>query len=187
MDYNSPKFKKKVKSLQGKDLKTVQAEPKVEYTPTKQIGPYNTPTGFPEEQADKEAQPQIEKPKDGILNKIGSSMKKYIPLKKLMKEKYLREKKELGVVKAKNTPSYWQGVHDYFDPNRPVPPGMIPVGPLPGIGTGTWRDFIPDIIDGAWWLLHQKGNPSGDNPIVLPGVPQGGGGVHGQQPTNPNY
>lgn len=113
--------------------------------------------------------------------------KKYVPLKKLMKEKYLREKKELGVVKAKNTPSYWQGVHDYFDPNRPVPPWMIPVGPLPGIGSGTLRDFIPDVIDGAWWLLHQQGNQSGDNPIVLPGTPQGGGGVHGQQPTNPNY
>ena len=88
MEYNSPKFIKKVKSLQGKDLKTVQAEPKVEYTPTKQIGPYNTPTGFPEEQADKEAQPELEKPKDGILNKIGSSIKKYIPFKKFMKENY---------------------------------------------------------------------------------------------------
>ena len=88
MEYNSPKFKKKVKSLQKKDLKIVQPEPKVEYDPTKQIGSYNTPTGFPEEQADKEAQPQLEKPKDGILNKIGSSMKKYIPLKKFMKENY---------------------------------------------------------------------------------------------------
>jgi hypothetical protein len=113
--------------------------------------------------------------------------RKYVPLKKLM-----QEKKELGVVKAKNPPSYnppsyWEEVHDYFDPNRPVSPGTIPVGPLPGIGSGTLRDFIPDVIDGAWWLLHQKGNQSGDNPIVLPGVPQGGGGVHGQQPTNPNY
>ena len=108
-----------------------------------------------------------------------------------MKEKYLREKKELGVVKAKtiNTPSYWQGVVDYFDPRRPTPPWKIPVGPLPGIGSGRLRDSIPDIIDGVWWLLHQQGqgNQSGDNPIVLPGVPQGGGGVHGQQPTNPNY
>ena len=74
MEYNSPKFKKKVKSLQKKDLKIVQPEPKVEYDPTKQIGSYNTPTGFPEEQADKEAQPELEKPKDGILNKIGSSI-----------------------------------------------------------------------------------------------------------------
>lgn len=131
MDYNSPKFKKKVKNLQGKDLKTSrpqQPEKKVDYDITKLIGPYNTSTGYPEEQ---KVKTQPEKPKEGILNKIGSSIKKYIPLKKFMKEQY--------------------------------------------------------VIDGAWWLLHQQGNQSGDNPIVLPGVPQGGGGVHGQQPTNPNY
>jgi hypothetical protein len=184
MEYNSPKFKKKVKSLQGKDLKTVQAEPKVEYTSTKQIGPYNTPTGFPEEQADKEAQPQLEKPKNGILNKIGSSIKKYIPLKKFMEENYLQEKKQLGV--EKKARNYSTPMDRPFEPSVPTTPQggfSIPFAtPAGGI-----VPMLPDIIDFGEWLIQQQGNQSGENPIILPGVPQGGGGVQGQQPMNPNY
>ena len=112
--------------------------------------------------------------------------RKYVPLKKLM-----QEKKELGVVRL--PPGIVRlppGIRPMPQLGEPGPmPETIPVGPLPGIGTGTWRDFIPDIIDVGKlvWHLIGKGNQSGDNPIVLPGVPQGGGGVHGQQPTNPNY
>ena len=98
--------------------------------------------------------------------------KKYVPLKKLMKEKYLEERKKLG------------------DQYRLNPPTKIPIGfqiPFGPAGVGGIVPTLPDIIDFGEWLIKQRGNQSGDNPIVLPGVPQGGGGVHGQQPTNPNY
>jgi hypothetical protein len=107
--------------------------------------------------------------------------RKYVPLKKLM-----QEKKDLGVVRLP------PGIRPMPQFGKPKPmPETIPVGFQIPFGTpaGGLVPAIPDIIDAGdlIWRLLGKGNQSGDNPIVLPGVPQGGGGVHGQQPTNPNY
>lgn len=93
MDYNSPEFKKLVKNLQAKlkDNPRPQKQ-KVNFDITKQIGPLDTPTGYPEEKPEKEkVQRNPQKPKDGILNKIGSSIKKYITFKKFVREQHLKE------------------------------------------------------------------------------------------------
>jgi len=106
--------------------------------------------------------------------------RKYIPLKKLM-----QEKKELGVVRLP------PGIRPMPQFGKPKPmPEKIPVGfqiPFGPAGAGGIAPMLPDIIDFGEWLIQQQGNQSGENPIILPGVPQGGGGVQGQQPTNPNY
>jgi hypothetical protein len=106
--------------------------------------------------------------------------RKYVPLKKLM-----QEKKELGVVRL---PPGIRPMPQVVAKPKPMP-GTIPVGFQIPFGTpaGGLAPMIPDIIDAGEWLYGIYGDQSGDNPIVLPGVPKGGGGVHGQQPTNPNY
>jgi hypothetical protein len=88
MNFNDPETKRKVKNLANRSLKSKPSwlfppeNTERNFDPKSQIGPLNTPTGYPEPEIETKPEP---KPKT-ILNKIGSSIKKYIPLKKFMKE-----------------------------------------------------------------------------------------------------
>ena len=95
MNFNNPKIKKQVKILQQKETKIQNNSSREE---TSAIGPYNTPSGFPETDKEQTISGFPEKiinqinakkaSENTLLNKIGSSIKKYIPFKKFMKENY---------------------------------------------------------------------------------------------------
>jgi len=100
MNFNDPKIKKQVKNLQhnsSKNKQNLSGEKKISQE-TLTIGPYNTQSGFPETDKEKTTSGfpekiinQINAKKDSentLLNKIGSSIKKYIPFNKFMKENY---------------------------------------------------------------------------------------------------
>jgi hypothetical protein len=104
MNFNDPKIKKQVKNLQQKEIKKQikndSSKNKKNSSTEKAfaIGPYNTPSGFPETDKEQTTSGFPEKiinqinakktSENTLLNKIGSSIKKYIPFKKFMKENY---------------------------------------------------------------------------------------------------
>ena len=107
--------------------------------------------------------------------------KKYVPLKKLMKEKYLREKKQLGVVTRvakKAVPVVTGGAVEEI---LPVGGSFDPWGFIPDIFLSPNQSVPRDEMNPNGWPYNDQGIPE------EPGVPQGHGGVHGQHPIHPNY
>jgi len=98
-------------------------------------------------------------------------MKKYIPLKKFMKENYLQEKKKLGDQYRLDKP----GVQGGFSIPFATPAGGI----VP---------WLPDAIDFGEWLIQQFNRPNGPNtegPYAFPDTPDIGGFGPGEQHIEP--
>jgi len=107
-------------------------------------------------------------------------MKKYIPLKKFMKENYLQEKKK---AMEWRWPS-WEEFKNH-DPSGQSQGGFsIPFAkPAGGI-----VPLIPDAIDFGEWLIQQFNRPNGPNtegPYAFPDTPDIGGFGPGEQHIEP--